>query len=491
MRILKGIAAVVATAAFAVSGLHADDGSQLADLQARIATLEAKMMAPAGAGDAEALTSLRKTGQVKIGGEVCVDVEVKRRDEANSADDDINSTEAEIDTADLSLEIAAGTDTHVGLNFDMTSSGDADFLDEVVFVWDNVRGSNWGLVLGKTEMPFGQGKDNLISGSFVDDGSPQIMRNTENTNHEGNYTGGFSNPGGVANNQTRPAADADENGHQDPMLMGNWQGDTDHKIGLIATYKYKELGSLEMAVFQDTSDMHEDRSADNFQSYALRLKVKPMAGLTITGSFLHRYDDAADDEQAYMADVATAAGAAYTGGRAVASIVGTNAAVLLNKLIQENINVTGGVNTGHVTQAEYDAWAPRRDSSSFATSLAFDYVTKDEKWEFFGEWIYNSSVNHYADLTANIFSVGAIYAVTPKISIIAEADAALLDNEVFEKLGVKFNENVYRAALGAQYTMDSGIYFLVEYSHEWYDTDIDQWDDGSGDMIGFRTGWTF
>jgi hypothetical protein len=477
MRILKGIAAVVATAAFAVSGLHADDGSQLADLQARIATLEAKMMAPAGAGDAEALTSLRKKGQVKIGGSVALDVKIKRRDEANTSDDDINSTETKWDDADLSLHVDAGTDTYLSMNFVMNEDNGEDVIDEIMFVWENVRGSNWSLVLGKTEAPFGQTIDKLVTNSFVEGGHADIMHDTENTNHEGDQSGWVNGAGSHTAGYGTFAKNGDEiGGHQDPMIMGQWQGETDCKVGLYATYKYRELGTLEMAVFQDNADMHEDRSSDNFQSYAMRLTVKPLPGLKLIASMLHRYNDAADDEQVWTDE----------NGSGVASVgLDTNADRLIDALVAENVTA------GQITAAEAAAWTPKRDSSNIATSLAFDYVTKDEKWEFYGEWIYNTSVGNYADLQANVFSIGAVYALTPKFDLIAEADAALLDNEVFEKLGVKFNENVYRAAFGVKYTMDNGMFFITEYSHEWYDSDLDQWDDGNGDQISFRTGWKF
>ncbi|MHC4872190.1 MAG: hypothetical protein ACYTFY_10130 [Planctomycetota bacterium] len=126
-----------------------------------------------------------------------------------------------------------------------------------------------------------------------------------------------------------------------------------------------------------------------------------------------------------------------------------------------------------------------------ATSLAFDYTTKDEKWNFFGEWIYTWNAGNFEELDAHVISLGAAYGLTPKIELYAQGDMALMNNDVFGALGITFEENIYRAGVGASYTCDNGIVFVAEYSHEWYRNDLDGWDNGEGDLIAFRTAYEF
>ncbi len=73
------------------SGVWAGDGgslrAELADLKAKVAALESAQLAPAAGGDAERLTSLKKTGSVTVGGEVAVDVLVVHRDDGDADND--------------------------------------------------------------------------------------------------------------------------------------------------------------------------------------------------------------------------------------------------------------------------------------------------------------------------------------------------------------------------------------------------------------------
>ena len=270
MRIAGSFLAVVATIALVAGSVQANDAAEMADLQARIATLEATMMAPAGGGDAEALTSLRKKGSVKIGGKVSIDVETTRRDEANTTDDHINRTVTHFDACDLDIRVDAGTDSYLFINFDMTGDTGDEVCAEVIFVWENVRGSNWDLVFGKTQMPFGQGKDNMLSGSFVDDGAPQIMSLEEADQRDYNETLAVRRQIDNGGNGTT-RNDAEEDNHESQTLMANWQGDADEYIGLVATYSYKDLAKLDLAVFQHTTNMYEDLPQDRFQSFSSKL----------------------------------------------------------------------------------------------------------------------------------------------------------------------------------------------------------------------------
>ncbi|MHC4872189.1 MAG: hypothetical protein ACYTFY_10125 [Planctomycetota bacterium] len=227
--------------------LKANDTAEIADMQARVATLEAKLMAPAGGGDAESLTSLRKKGAVKIGGNVEIDLIFTRRSDANENSDHIDRTQYALATGDLDIRVDAGTDTYLFIKLDLGDTGvDGDLTEEIQFVWENVRGSNWQLMLGKAEVPFGQDKTNLITDGYVN-GAPIVVTGGEAASDSVNSNGGGN-------------GDAEEDFHESQAIMANWVGEVDNRWGVAATYNYKELGTFELSAFQNLDDMHEDRS---------------------------------------------------------------------------------------------------------------------------------------------------------------------------------------------------------------------------------------
>ena len=75
-------ALVLGGAAYAAESDAASLKSELADLKAKVAAMESTtMMAPATTGDVEALTSMKKKGAIRIGGDVEVAAMVASRDE--------------------------------------------------------------------------------------------------------------------------------------------------------------------------------------------------------------------------------------------------------------------------------------------------------------------------------------------------------------------------------------------------------------------------
>lgn len=476
---MRNLSIVVAAVVLFAGYVAANDTAEIADLQARIATLEAKLMAPAGGGDAESLTSLKKKGAVKIGGDVELDLLYTRRDEANASSDQIDRSRYASSDADLNIRVDAGTDTYLFIKLDLDDTGaDGDLTEEIQFVWENVRGSNWSLVFGKDEVPFGQDKDMLVSDPFVHGNTGQIA-----------VTGGeaFADTNAPTAKAATTFADAEENFHESQAIMAAWVGEVDNRWGATASYKYKELGTFEICAFQNVEDMHEDRSEDTgVQSWATRLKVKPIEGLKLTGSFINLHRDSMDERNEHIADAGTTTDGTAALGRV--NGLGELADTRLRAIVADR-QARGLLSAS--TVAEFNRQGPSVDDDQMATSLAFDYTTKDEKWNFYGEWIYTWHAAHFEELSTHVISLGAVYGLTPKIDLVAQGDMALIDNGVFKQLGINFEENIYHAGVGAKYTCDNGIQFLVEYSHEWYRNDLSNWDNGEADIFGFRTAYSF
>ncbi|MCX7935789.1 MAG: hypothetical protein N3A66_11100, partial [Planctomycetota bacterium] len=178
----------VALAVFVGSVAFADDvtnlKSEVADLKAKVAAMESAQMAPAAGGDCESLTSMKKKGAIKIGGEVQVAMQVIDREDQSAnikqnvggraedqGDDDyVLSTVFTTTEANLDLQVNASKDVFLFLRLDLddfwTDDGltprQDDLLEEVYFMWKNVRGLPWDIWFGKKEAPFGMNKDPLI-----------------------------------------------------------------------------------------------------------------------------------------------------------------------------------------------------------------------------------------------------------------------------------------------------------------------------------------
>lgn len=289
MRILTGILSVAAVCMVLGSSAKADD---LADLKARYAELSAQM-APAGGGDCESLTSLRQKGAVKIGGAIELDIGVIRRDEANNDSDDFDRTEFRTSDVDLDIRVDMTSDAYLFIKLDtddllfddgMTKDG-RDLLEEVNFTWKNVRGSNWTIILGKDEMPFGNDFDKVISDPYThNDGTGSYLGT--------NYVDGDNV---ISNPHARSS-----------VATFSHPGEIDNVFGVQAHYAYKDLAKLELAVFQnaDLDDqgsrmgMHEDNSEDSmlFRSGAVRVWLMPVEGLKMQLSFANQHMDYMDDD---------------------------------------------------------------------------------------------------------------------------------------------------------------------------------------------------
>ncbi|MBN2711074.1 MAG: hypothetical protein JXR97_01370, partial [Planctomycetes bacterium] len=260
-------------AGFLVAGVASANGemkSELADLKAKVASLESARMAPAAGGDAASLTSMKKKGSIKIGGTVEVDVVAVRRDDmgANAdANDEVDSTYfgtgLPYDSghgAYLDFQINASADTFLYIKLDLDdmwdqAAGQDDLLQEVYFQWNKVRGSNFDVVFGKKSLDYGMDKYVGITPSFNDGWAYWLTAFEDNTGETA------SNAHNAIGTNNLPTAN-----------FNNFQVE--------GVYHYKDLLNVYVTLFQNnettgggrtTRGMHEDRSDDTlfFQSYAL------------------------------------------------------------------------------------------------------------------------------------------------------------------------------------------------------------------------------
>lgn len=417
MRMIKGMLSVAAAACFAF-------GTASADMTGYSVSSDAARFAPAGGGDNESLTSLKKKGAVKIGGDLELDLNIVNRDERNNDSDDFDNTSYNTSDMDLNIRVDMTADTFLFIKLDLDDLNDSsinggnDLLEEVNITWKNVRGSNWTVILGKDEMPFGSDVDYLITDPYTHNGSGV------------SYLGRSYDNGGGMNNAHLGVT---ESGFSHP-------GEIDNVFAIQAQYAYKDLAKLELAVFQndevnamgDDRGMHEDNSEDSMllRSYATRLTVTPVEGLSMQLSFANRHLDSMDDDTY-----------GYTDG----------------------------------------------EEDSYALSFGVDYKWNSVPVEVYGEYIHGWNVRHLDDMDTDTIQVGLVWGVTEKIDLITDFEWMGIDNDTGS---ANIDEDLYRWSLGGCYTTDYGVKFLAEYLHEWYDSDSN-WDDADADVISFRAAYSF
>ncbi|MFH0912018.1 MAG: hypothetical protein V1918_11005 [Planctomycetota bacterium] len=484
MRTVLGFVMILAAVMLLYGTAVADERAEFADLQARIATLEAQLMAPAGAGDAESLTSLQKKGQVRLGGVAEIDVIVAHLDEANSSEDNIDITSAQITDADLDIRGDGGTDTYLFMKLDLddASTDEQGLVEELQFVWQNVRGSKWTLVFGKDEVWFGQDKDMLVLDPYVHGGSGSTTVLGSSSPYESEIV--WSSPA----DSNRDAWNS--NPHEPSLISGLvWPGEVDNRVGLQALYQFTDQVSMSASLFQNVGGLTEDRSRDHgVQSWATQLKVKPIEGLQMQASFINLHDEAyadIDELDSRHLDI-------------LSSLADSVSYGWLSQRAYNNILriLDARVSAGLMTSDEYDnlmAAFPRTDDDIKAVSVGADFTTSDNKWEIWGEYLYGWDLAHLQDLTSHVLQVGAAYAITEKINLISEFGLMVIDNETLDRYssGLDFDESLWSASLGASYTFDNGIKLLLQYMHEWYKNDLDGWENADADILAFRTAWEF
>jgi hypothetical protein len=285
--------AAVFAALFICQAVLAEDENnvreEILDMKAKVATLQASEESDICA---DSLIPLKRKGAIRIGGDVNVDLLVKRRDDLNRGD--VNSTTFTTNSANLRFRVEASANSYLYLKLDLddfrdAAVGETDLLEEVKYVWNNVRGSNWGLVFGKGEVPYGQDKTLGIIQSYhhndeIDnsEGPAFLLAATENGTRDSN------NPHANVGNVSHP-------------------GEVDNKYMLAANYTFQNKLKLEFALFQNATGMHEDRSDDTlfFQSFSARAWYMPVQNLTLQLSFINLHNDSA------RADTSARRGTAY------------------------------------------------------------------------------------------------------------------------------------------------------------------------------------
>ncbi len=454
MRRMKWLAMAVAGVTCLASRIAADEvsslKSEMADMKVKMAAMESALQAVGGhpgGGEVESLQSLKKKGAVQIGGDVCVDLIFKHRDDITSDHDRVDSTEFHTNSANLRFKISGGQNQYLLIKLDLDDSWDDDrfdgvadqddLLEECKFVWEHIRGTNWGMVFGKGEVPYGQDKTLGIIQSYhhndqaySSEGPVLLIAGTEESADVED-----SNPG---------------NPHQ-TVLFPYHPGEVDNVFMVGVNYTWKNMLKFEFAVFQNndtdpftstgngqgriTRGMHEDRPDDNmlFQSMAGRIWFLPTEGLTIELSAIRKHFDTLGDRQQF---------------------------------------------------------GSKSRSESYAVSVGFDYKARTVPIELFGEYQHGWDWAYFDDYYVQIAQIGFLWNITDAIKGGMMYEWMGHDYE-FPGIMIK-GEDRQKFVVSAQYYCTNDLYFILEYGYEYFNGDLPNADDDrDGHLVGFRTGWAF
>lgn len=427
---------VAGTAMAMESGMR----EEIADLRAKVAALETTQMAPAAGGDCQSLTSMKKRGMITIGGDVETAIIVANMDDRATVDggqdDEVDSTNFTTTDADLNFKVAANACMGLVLKLDVDDAWDApdgagidqdDFLEEVYFYFKNVMQSPWGINFGKKEVPFGQDKDLLILPGLFNTSGHFIAYNQMLKDYSAEPNVGGATP------------------HMTPDGLTFWPVEQDNRFMVESTYAYKDLLTLEMAVFQDSRGMHEDRMDDHLlmESYAMRVKVMPLEGLTLQASYMNQHNDSGDDDTIE-----------HNG---------------ISKIENGNDNVK-------------------------SLSLGVDYKLKSLPLELFAEYAYGWDGMNNEEYDCHALQIGGAYGVTEAVDLIMTGNWVDIDQD--DNVGATDTErdnDLYSVQIGVQYKLEQNITLSMEYQHDWYDFDVDGADDydQNADALAFGIKWNF
>lgn len=444
---MKNCLALCAAAMLLTSGASAEDEianvrAEVSDLKAKIAAAEAAAAAASG-GEAEALTSLKKKGAIKIGGEFLIDCLHLRRDdgdpdgdgnpnEAGEDDDEISSTQFRTEDAYLSFEIRASADAslHILLDLDDMWERDQgavaqdDLLEECYFLWENIAGSRFSLAFGKKTVDYGM-DDAIGISTSIQEGEVIWLSAME-------QAGANHNAHAAAGTNDLPAAQPSD------------------IFQVEAQYKWRDTARLTVALFQNnestgggamTRGMHEDRSDDTlfFQSGAIKLDFTPKEGWALQLSAINWHNDSMGDGELRVGN-----GSLADAGDAVA------------------------------------------DKQALSIGFTCDLATLP--LSFFGQYQHGWNWTYDRNVDADAFTLAGIWHAAQRIDVGLMAEAAWLDNAFGYDL-----ECYSQIATNIAYSFENGITLILEYAHASYEGDLD----GGGkakrkaDMVGFRTAWEF
>ena len=448
---LFGVACILSSSAHHASEV-ASLRNELADMKTKMAAMESRLAAPIGTGTgASGFVSLKQESKVELGGDVNVDLIFKSRDDVPSDHDHVNSTEFHTNSANLRFRITPTNNPNVYLyiKLDLDDQWEDDRLDgvpdqddmleECKFVWNSVRGSAWGVVFGKGEVPYGQDQTLGIIQSYhhndqtnTSEGPVFIVAGTEEVN--------FDLDGGVEDG-------SDNNPHADVGNI-NHPGEVDNVFQIGVNYIWKEIVKFEFAVFQNndtdgngspTRGMHEDRSDDTmlFESWATRTWFMPTEHLTFEFSFIKKHIDSFDDK----------------------------------------------------TRVFKNFGRRRSVEDEYAASIGFVYNSPNVPLKVFGEyqhgWDWAYTKNYHTD-TAQL---GFLWKLTPAINFGMMGEWLRIDDET-----TSGEDEYYKIVTHLRYNFEYNVYCILEYGYEYMDTDLAGTpadDDRNGHLVGFRTGLTF
>ncbi len=438
---------VLAAQAEDVSGIRAE----IARLKEKVQAMQAARAASAtNLGDAKSILTLRKKGAVQIGGRFDVDLYSINRDDRTSGSDTVNSTEFTTTTAALFFKINASRNTYLRIKLDVDDfwnegrANQDDLLEEVYFMWQNVRGSTWNLKFGKAEIPYGLDKDPAITKSY-------------------HHNSGFGCASYLGN--AREQRDANDTARNPHSTVGNSRhpGEHDNLYLIQAEYKFRDLFKAELALFQNgapaspgggrqTRGMYEDRSDDNmlFNSFDARFTLTPVENLELRFSVVNEHS-------ASMGD-----------GSLRTALAGTD---------------TWALPAGRESDAS---------ANQTAIDFAFDWKLKSMKLELFGEYQHAWDWRYDEQYSLDIASLGAIYGLTDHVDMVLIGEWLGIDAGNNQALhGWDNDEDYYKTTIAGRYTFDNRIQLRLEYTKEWYFNDRAGDDQRDADVVAFRTMWVF
>jgi len=418
--------------------------AEIADLKSHVAALESARQSNSTSADAESLLSLRRKGSVQIGGEVAIDLLVMHRDDGDPDGDGIATPAEDGDTIDST--IFHTDEAYLAFAIQANQSVSLNLLLDLDDAWERDGGGPeqddlleecyflWENIAG-TPWSLAFGKKGVDYG--MDDAA--------------GITPSLHEEGAVAWLADMEAVAADPNTHAGVGTNDFPYTQASDLFMIEAQYMYKELARFYVSLFQNnestgggrlTRGMHEDRSDDTllFQSFAAKLELTPKEGLMMQASVIHWHLDSMGDDDLRLAD-------------------------------------------GSIT----DRGDAREDKTAISLGLTYDF--RAVPLSTFGQYQHGWNWTYNADVDVDMATLGVTWHATEALDLGLMGEWAEIDDAPGYD-----DENYWQVAVAGTYTLENGIYFILEYAHAWYDADFAAPGgdiDREADLVGLRMGWEF
>ncbi len=301
----------------------------------------------------------------------------------------------------------------------ISANGDSDIAEAAYVYWQKINDSNFGILVGRDTLKFGQGDNPGVLGTYVSGSGEGISDSGSSSNYfnaaKNIYAFGFTDSTFFDMGLILPHNGWDVK--RVTQITPYWK-DADEKLRLELSL-FQNIGSND--TFTGTNFANYDSSDDGFRSFSGRIVSNHINGVQLSASFLNYFSRFAD-EQFYN--------------------------------FPKNLTLS-------------------KNNTAFGLAASFRPIF-NEKLFVWGEWINSSNAAHFKDLNSDAINFGAAYDFTKNLTIFGQGDYLITTFKQTAANNLKTDASAIYG--GIQYKLPYGVNLEAGWKHEMieYSDDTDK-----------------